>query len=129
MSTGRFDTSTKTKIKTPFGTVLKVIRYEEDSNPDVEYKARPICSYCKTPMDCYCYNDGDFEDALEKATELIQFGMVCDNPQCVIKMEKVRNPENLERLEGKYPDDEYGLRDAIQESWPECDECPDECGV
>jgi len=40
----------------------------------------------------------------------------------------VRNPKNLEMLK-KIHHDKYELRDAIQESWPEWDECPDFCGV
>jgi len=128
MTSGRFDTITRTKIKTPYGTVLKVTRYEEDSNPDTEYKVRPICTYCKEPVDCYCFNDNDFENALESAIELLQCGMVCDTPKCVIKIEMVRNPKNLEMLK-KIHHDKYELRDAIQESWPECDEGPEECGV
>lgn len=132
MSLGRFDTSTKTKIKTPYGTILKVSRYEEDcTEPDIEYKVRLVCTYCKELVDCYCFNDDDYElgNAFEEATELLQFGMVCDNPQCVIKRGLDNEPDATNALILKYGEDVYAIRDAIWESWGEWDEGPMECGV
>ena len=129
MSSGRFDNTTKTKIKTPYGTVLKVTRYEEDSNPDTEYKARPVCTYCKEPVDCYCFNDSDYENALEEATELLQLGLVCDNPQCIIKQGLDNNPELTNQLIFNYGEDVWSISNAIQESWPDWDGGPDFCGV
>jgi len=131
MSSGRFDNVTKTKIKTPYGTVIKQTRYEEDSNPDVEYKVRPICSYCKEPVDCYCFNECDYElgNALEGAIELLQFGFVCDNPQCIIKQGLDNNPELTNQLILNYGEDVWSISNAILDSWPDWDEGPEECGV
>ena len=133
MSVGRFDTITRTKITTPYGIILKVTRYEEDSNPDVEYKVRPNCYYCKEPLDCYCLNDNDYDDdyenAFEEATELLQLGLVCDNPHCIIKQGLDSNPDTTNALILKYGEDVWSIADAIQESWPEWDECPEMCGV
>lgn len=129
MTSGRFDTSTKTKIKTPYGTVLKVTRYEEDSNPDIEYKVRPKCIHCKKADECYCFNEGDYENALESATELLQFGMVCDTPLCVIKQGLDNNPDKTNELILKYGDDVYAIADELWEFWGEWDEAPEECGV
>ena len=129
MSVGRFDTITRTKITTPYGIILKVTRYEEDSNPDTEYKVRPVCTYCKEPLDCYCLNDSDYENAFEEATELLQLGLVCDNPHCIIKQGLDSNPDTTNALILKYGEDVWSIADAIQESWPEWDECPEMCGV
>lgn len=128
MSTGSFETITSTKIKTKYGTILKVTKYFPDWHPETEYKIKPKCMICNESLDCMCYqedNDFTFEDVVDG----LQRGMVCDKPSCVIEFESTNSPENLAEQKKTYKDDEYGLRDAIWETWGEWDDGPAECGV
>ena len=130
IESGRFDTSTKTKIRTKHGTILKVVTYEEDcTGPTIEYRIRGICKYCGDKLDCWCFTDEYFEDPLQEAKDSLVGGFICDEPACVIKSEKENDPEQLKILQANYKDDEYGLRDAIQESWGEWDEGPELSGI
>ena len=130
IQTGRFDSSTKTKIKTEHGTILKVATYEEDcTGPTIEYKIRGICKYCGDKLDCWCFTDEYFEDPLQEAKDCLVGGFICDEPACVIKSEKKNDPEKLKEFMKMYGEDEYAVRDAIQESWGEWDEGPYECGI
>jgi len=129
MTSGRFDTTTKTKIKTPHGTVLKVARYDYDFlQPDIEYKIRGVCRQCGKPTECFCYDESEFSNAFESAIEGLRFGFLCDNPQCVIRCEMETNPERVDELIDKYGEDINAICDAIYESWGEWDEAPMECG-
>lgn len=134
MSSGSFETTTRTKIKTAFGTVLKLTRYNPHGEPEVEYWARPKCTYCKTVTECLCYSEFDYYDALGRATELLQMGTVCENPQCVIKCALRCDPEWTELLIRKHGVDVYAIRDAIWEGtgmkgWDwDWDEGPSDCG-
>lgn len=129
-ATGRFDTATSTKIRTEHGTVLKVTTFEEDcTRPDIEYKIRGVCKYCGDRLDCWCFTEDNFKDPLQEATDYLVGGFICDKPECVIKSEKENDPTKVVGLMKMYNDDEYAVRDAIQESWGEWDGGPYECGV
>ena len=128
--TGRFDTTTTTKIKTKHGTVLKVATYEEDcTRPDIEYKIRGTCKYCGDKLECWCFTEDNFEDPLQEAIDCLSTGFICDKPRCVIESEKENDPEQLKILQANYEDDEYAIRDAIWETWGECEDGPEECGI
>jgi len=130
IQTGRFDTSTKTRIKTKHGTVLKVVTYKEDcTRPDIEYRIRGICKYCGDKLDCWCFTDEYFDDPLQEATDCLVGGFICDEPACVIKSEKENDPKKLKELMKRYGEEESAVRDAIQDSWGEWDEGPVECGI
>jgi hypothetical protein len=114
IQSGRFDTSTKTKIKTEHGTILKVVVYEDDcTRPDIEYRIRGICDYCGDKLDCWCFTDEQFKDPLQEATDYLVRGFVCDKPECVIKFEEKNDPEQLKILQANYKDDEYGLQNML----------------
>lgn len=127
--TGRFDTKTTAKIKTKHGTVLKVTTYEEDWHPEVEYKIRGICKYCGDKLECWCFTEDNFKDPLQEAIDCLSTGFICDKPKCVIKSMKEKDLEQLKILQANYEDDEYAIRDAIWETWGECDDGPEECGI
>ena len=130
MTSGRFDTTTKTKIKTPYGTVLKVAHYDYDFTlPDIEYKIKGVCKRCGASIGCYCFNEDKYDDALGNAIEALQFGFLCDNPQCIIRYEMDYNPENADKLIQMYGEDVKGISNAIQSTWPIWEEAPEECKV
>lgn len=130
ITTGPFDTTTKTKIKTKYGTVLKVTTYEVDcTHPDVEYKIKSTCKYCGEKLDCWCFTEDNFDDPLHEAIDYLTIAFACDRPKCVIEYERQNDPEQLKKLQANYKDDEYGLRDVIWESWGEWDDGPEGCGV
>lgn len=129
MSTGPFDTTTKTKIKTPYGTVLKVTTYEIDNiHPSVEYRTKPKCVICGEVSDCMCYQeDNDF--TFEDAEGGLKIGLICGDPDCVIEYQRENDPVLFIELIKLHGTDPYELRDAIWESWGEWDDGPENCGV
>lgn len=130
IESGRFETSTKTKIKTEHGTVLKVVTYGEDCiHPSVEYRIRGICKYCGDKLDCWCFTDEYCKNPLQEAKDYLVGGFICDEPTCVIKSMKKNDPEKLKEFMKMYGEDEYAVRNAIQESWGEWDDGPELCGI
>lgn len=128
--TGPFDTSTKTKIKTPYGTILKVSRYEVGfGRPETEYKIHGKCSYCGADMGCWCFEEDNCDDPIQEATDCLRGGFVCESPTCVIACKMNDDPDFVAELRDKYSDDEDSIMDEIMESWGELDGGPSECGV
>jgi len=64
MSEGRFNTSTKNKLTTKYGKILKVTHYRQrdEEYPDTDYRIRPTCSICGGDVGCVCYNDDNSND-------------------------------------------------------------------
>ncbi len=126
---GRFDSTTKTKIKTQHGTLLKVTLYEEDCLPQVEYKIYGVCRQCGGPVGCFCYDESEFSDAFNHAILGMRFGFLCEKTECAIRSEMEINPERVEALIEKYGNDKCSIRDKIYELWSGWDEEPKECNA
>ena len=113
MSVGRFDTITKTKITTPYGIILKVTRYEEDSNLDVEYKVRPVCVHCHQPLDCFCFNDDNSDFPYEDALYNLKMSWVCERYECLSKYMLEFDPELFGVLCTRHKGDKLKISDSI----------------
>lgn len=121
---GRFETSTKTKIKTKYGTILKVTTYDgdPDSYPDIEYKIRPICDSCGKPIECFCFNSDNSVFPYEDALSNLQRCWLCGNDDCLIKYKKEDNPELYNHLQANYNGDKKAIADAIADGLSTLDE-------
>jgi len=127
--TGRFDTSIKTKIKTPHGTVLKISKYEEDcTSPDIEYKTRTKCSVCGAVMDCLCFNDDNATKPYDDVIECLNRVWICGNADCLIQYEKENDPERYDELVILTKGDTHAMAEIIADSIG-CIEEGDVCGV
>lgn len=119
---GRFETSTKTKITTEHGTVLKVTVYNDEGYIEDNYKIKPKCSVCGEGIECLCY------DSLETAIDNLKREWVCCNANCIVKDTKKSNPNYYEELARKFGDDIDSIADEIRENWPELGE-GELCGI
>ena len=125
--TGRFETSTKTRIKTKFGTILRTARYSEDSFPEIEYTIRPICNYCKESIGCVCFNPDNSENPYEDALSTLEGAWTCGKVKCVLAYQKENDPEYYEIMKANYNGDEEALAEAFSEIMPELEDgdfCP-----
>jgi len=59
----------KTKIKTPYGIILKVQKYSLKMHYLIvtQYKIKPVCSICGDDIDCWCCST--YEEALKGLNE------------------------------------------------------------
>lgn len=125
--TGRFETTTKTRIKTKFGTILKIIRYNEDSLPEIEYSIRPVCVYCEEPIGCICFNPDNSDDPFKDALSVLEGRWVCERVKCILRYHEESDPEFYETMKANYNGNEKALAEALSESMPELEEgdfCP-----
>lgn len=120
--TGRFETSTKTRIKTEFGTILKIIRYSEDSLPEIEYNIRPACAYCGDSVNCLCFNLDNSEHPFDDALSILEGTWICGKDKCVIAYQKENDPEYYETMNANYNGNEKALADAFSDLMPELEE-------
>ena len=120
--TGRFETTTKTKIRTPNGTIIKIVRYPEDSEPFTEYNIRPICAICKEPIECLCFNLNNSDEPREDALNNLQHEWVCSGVECQLKYMKEDNPEQYERIKEVCEGDEYRMSNMISDLMPELED-------
>lgn len=124
---GRFPTSTKTKIKTEWGTILKITTYDPDDGefpPKEEYKIKPKCQFCGNPVDCYCYNDDNCDsgmDLFEKALEDLKKKWMCMSTSCIIQGLKEYDPDRYKELKDLYEDDKESIADEIRDNLPDMD--------
>lgn len=113
---GRFETSTKTKISTEYGTVLKVTTYYDEGYVEEDYKIKPKCTVCGGGVECLCY------DSFETAIDNLKKEWVCCGNICIVEDIKKSNPDYYEELVKKFGDDIDSIADEIRENWPELDE-------
>ena len=121
---GRFDTSTKTKIKTKYGTILKVTTYDSDpeSYPYTEYKIRLVCDICGKPIECFCFNSDNCDFPYEDALSNIQKCWLCEKDECLVKYEKENDPEHYRNLHTNYNGDKKAIAEAISDELGTLDE-------
>jgi hypothetical protein len=116
MSTsGKFDTSTKTKLTTKFGKILKVTSYESEGQEFVEYRIKPKCSYCGGDVGCVCYHDDNSDEPYDAAIRGLQTGWICEKVDCIITYLKENNPEHYTELTKEFGDDKLSIVEYLQE--------------
>ncbi len=120
---GRFRSTTKTKIHTLQGTILKITKYKRGSKPRIEFQARPHCIICGKHTDCLCFTkDNSDTDPYESAINGLKRGWLCGSTECLIEYEKRDDFENYERLMKDYKGDRPLIAHAISLRLPEMEE-------
>jgi hypothetical protein len=122
INTGKFYTTTKIKISTPNGNVLKVSHYNIDEEPWDEYKIRPKCSICGGDVGCVCYSENNVDDPLQKATDGLKQKWTCEKTHCVYKFLEQINSEEIKRLKLTYGEDEQAIVEELQDEYCEEEE-------
>ena len=119
MSSGKFNTSTKNKLTTKYGKILKVTHYESDeAYPIMEYKIRPICSICGGDVGCVCYNNDNSDDEpYDAAIKGLQQKWCCEKSHCICEFMKEYNSEKYKKLVKKYGNDEQSISDNLLEEF------------
>lgn len=113
---GRFETTTKTKITTEHGTILKVTTYYDEGYTEDNYKIKPKCGVCGEGIECLCY------DSFKTAVSNLERGWICSNTVCVIEDTKKSNPDYYEELMKKFKGDQYAVAEEVRENWSELEE-------
>lgn len=121
IDSGRFNTTTKVKISTQFGTILKVTHYNIDEDPYDEYRIRPKCSKCGGDVGCVCYNYNNSDDPEQSAIDGLQSRWVCDKIHCLYEYMKEYTPEKYNKMKAIYGDDEWSIVEALQDEMQEDD--------
>ena len=119
---GRFESSTKTRIHTSGGTVIKIVRYPEDSEPFTEYNIRPICAICKEPIECLCFNFNNSDDPHTDAVRHLQMDWICTGVECRLKYMKEDDPEQYERIKEVCEGEPYRMSNMISDLMPELED-------
>ena len=122
MNSGKFNTTTKIKISTLNGNVLKVTNYNVYEEPYEEYKIRPKCSICGGDVGCICYNYDNSDNPAEDATDGLLKRWCCEKAHCICEFLKDYNPEKYKELVKKYGDDEWSISEVLQEEFVDNDE-------
>lgn len=112
---GRFKTTTKTRIRTKYGTILKETTYDVDpeSYPDIEYKIRPVCYCCGNPIDCLCFNSDNCDDLYEDALFNLKRQWICGSVMCLIQYQKEIDFKHYDVLYGNYKGNLYKISEDI----------------
>jgi len=113
-NSGRFETTTKIKISTPYGNILKVTHYDVDEEPHNEYKMRPKCSICGGNVNCVCYNDNNSDEPLQSAIDAFQKEWCCEKIHCICEFMKSTYTDMYEELKAKYGDDEWSIVESLR---------------
>lgn len=123
-NSGKFNTSTKTKISTPHGNILKIIHYNsaDEEQQHSEYKIKPKCSICGGNASCICYNDDNSDDPFQSAIDGLQKTWCCEKLHCICEFMKTIYSNRYEKLAKMYNDDEYAIYEALQEMMSEEDD-------
>lgn len=119
---GRFESSTKTRIHTPYGTIIKITTYPEDSEPFTEYNIRPICAICKEPIECLCFNFNNSDEPHKEALKQLQCEWVCTGVECRLKYMKGDDPEQYKIIKEVCEGDAYRMSNTISDLMPELEE-------
>jgi hypothetical protein len=119
--TGRFETTTKDKIITENGKILKVVIYGYE-DPHEEYRIRPKCEFCGEDIGCVCYTYDNSNNPFKEAKKGLISNWCCDNIHCIYKYLKKYNREKYNELVSKYGDDEYAIVEELVLDFPEDDD-------
>ena len=114
-TSGQFETTTKVKINTPQGNILKVAHYEIDEEPYDEYKVRQKCSVCGESTICLCYNDNNSDDPLQSAIDSFSKEWCCDKVHCIYEYIKKNLLDKYEELRAAYNNDESAMVESLQD--------------
>ena len=120
--TGRFESTTKTRIHTSDGTIIKTVRYPEDSEPFIEYNIRPICTICKEPIECLCFNLDNSDEPREDALNNLQYKWICSGVECRLKFMKEDDPEKYKEIEELCNGEAYLMSNMISDLMPELED-------
>jgi len=120
-NSGRFNTTTKVKLSTPNGSVLKVTNYLVDEEPFDDYRIRPKCEFCGGDVGCVCYSVHEYTDPLIEATEGLLKDWCCEKIDCLYKALEKYNPDKLKSLKLTYGDDKQSIVDALMEEFTDDD--------
>lgn len=111
---GKFDTTTKTKIHTEHGTILKVTIYDADErNYITEYRIKPKCDICGGDVGCVCFHEDNSDNPYRDAFEHLIKRWLCDKAHCICTF--MKDSSIYKKLEEKYGDDEWSIAEALQE--------------
>lgn len=119
-NSGRFETTTKVKIPTPFGVVLKVTIYnidEEPIEPIIEYRIRPKCAICGENAPCMCFSYDNFDNPEQESIDTLQKELTCEKSHCICETFKKMMPEEYTRLEKEHGGDVLSICEALQEKY------------
>ncbi len=119
-NSGRFETTTKTKIDTKNGKILMVTHYS-DEKPYTDYRIRPRCEFCGGDVGCVCYNECEYDDPLTEAIDGLLRDWCCEKIDCLYKALEKYNPDKLVSLKLTYGDDKWSIVDAMMEEFPDDD--------
>ena len=125
--TGRFETTTKTKIRTPNGTILKIVTYDGEFPPYIDYNIRPICEYCNKPAGCVCFNVDNSIKPYEDAVSVLKGLWICGNVDCILKHYKEDDPDYYSCIESNFNGDKKEMANMFFSLMPELEEgefCP-----
>jgi len=114
--TGRFETSTKTKIHTEHGTLLKIITYNsdgEDSTPYTEYRIRTKCHICGKTMECICFNVCNSDNPFNDAMCNLERYWICGATDCLIANQKEEDMELYVYFAEQYNNDKEAIAECI----------------
>jgi len=117
INSGRFNTTTKVKIETPYGVILKVTNYPVCEDSYEEYKIRPKCAICGEKALCMCFTYDNSDDPEQDAIDNLQRDFTCEKPNCICKSFKKIEPEVYVKLEKKYGDDIWSICEKLQEKY------------
>lgn len=121
-NSGRFETTTKTKIQTPKGNILKVTHYDIDEEPYDKYKVRPKCSICGENISCLCYNDDNSDDPLQSAINTFYREWACNNIHCICEYMKTHYTRKYEELATIFGDDESAIVESLLDEMSDYDD-------
>lgn len=127
---GRFKNTTKTKIKTQRGTILKVTTYDgaHYSYPEMEYKVKSACSICGADMGCLCFNSDNSDDPYNDAVSCLKIYWVCDKDDCLIDFMKNDDPEHYGIICEVHAGNKKAITNAISDQLGSLD-CGDYCNI
>ena len=114
---GKFDNTTKVKIETPYGNILKVTHYHIGEEPYDEYKVRPKCAICGGKALCMCFSDDNSDNPEQEAIDSLQRDFTCEKPHCICEIFKRIRPEEYAKLEMTFGNDIWSICEELQEKY------------
>ena len=110
----QFETTTKVKIKTEWGTILKVTHYSPEFEPYNEYKINPKCMMCGRNIGCMCFDWDNSESPYQAAIEHLMSTWICNLEKCVFESAKSDDPEYFDDMYEIFKGDKRKLLQHLQ---------------
>ena len=110
----QFDTTTKVKLKTKYGTILKVTHYSPEFESYNEYKINPKCKICGDNIGCMCFDWNNSDEPYETAVDHLESTWICNKQRCVFKSAKDDDPEHFDDMYDVFKGDERKLLHHLQ---------------